>query len=387
MARFPRCREQRPTSFMFVALLIAALSALLLVGTWVLYPLAAFAQARLRPRPVRPVAHWRPGVSVILATREAPEVVRERVLDCLAVDYPSELLDVVIGVERGAWSASVDLGTDRTTVVEGDAPGGKACNLNAAVRAAIGEVLVFTDSYQRFQPDAISRLVAALGDPRFGVVSGSLELPGEQTGQLSLVERYWLVERRLRDAEARTASTVGVTGAIYAMRRRMWEPLPAGVILDDLFGPMRIALSGKRVGFVAEARATDVRVAQPEREYGRKVRTLTGNFQLCAWLPGVLLPWRNPLWLRFVWHKLMRLATPYLTMAFGVSALVALWLWEPTAVSIAVAAAVVMTLLVMWAPTSWLARLRETLRWGMAMQAATFSATLRGIRGRWDVWR
>src|SRR5690606_9508915 len=214
------------------------------------------------------------------------------------------------------------------------------------------EVLVFTDSYQRFEPDAIARLVAALGDARFGVVSGSLALPGEFTGQLSLVERYWLMERRLREAEARTASTVGVTGAIYALRRNEWKPLPAGLILDDLFGPMRIALSGKRVGFVPDARATDVRSAQPEREYSRKVRTLTGNFQLCAWLPSVLVPWKNPIWFRFVWHKLMRLATPYLTVALAASVLLALWIWEPVAVTVAIVAAVVMTAVVMWAPTA-----------------------------------
>lgn len=372
---------------MSVALLIAAFAALLLIGTWVLYPLFAVLLARLRPRPARAVGGWRPRVTVILATREAPEAVRARVADCLAADYPADRLEVVVGLERGGLTTPADIAGERVRAVLGDAPGGKACNLNAAVREATGEVLVFADTFQRFAPDTIRLLVETLADERFGAVSGALVLPGEHAGRPTLVERYWQFERRLREAEAIAASTVGVTGAVYALRRDAWAPLPAGLILDDLFVPMRVVLSGRRVGFVPEARAYDARAAQPEREYGRKVRTLTGNFQLCAWLPSVLLPWRNPIWMRFVWHKLMRLATPYLLGVAMLSILVAALLRAPVVVLAMLGGLAVLTAIVAWAPTTTLARLRETVRWGMAMQAATVSATIRGLRGQWDVWQ
>lgn len=383
------CRSGSESSnhIMSVALLIAAISALLLLGTWLLYPLVAVLTARLRPRAARSARGWQPRVTVILASREAVDPIRERVSNILEADYPPHLLDVVVGLERGCGTNPDDIAVSRVRVVLGDEPGGKACNLNAAVREADGEVLVFTDTYQRFASDTISLLVEDLSDDRFGAVSGALILPGEQVGRTTLVERYWQLERVLREAEAVTSSTVGVTGAVYALRKDLWSPLPPGLILDDLFVPMRVVLAGRRVGFVRDALAFDTREAAPGREYGRKVRTLTGNFQLCAWLPAVLVPGRNPIWWRFVWHKLMRLATPFLCAMLLLSLLVAVSMWRPNIVLLLCVLLAASALLIAWAPTRTLARLRDTARWGVAMQAAAVSAAIRGLRGQWDVWQ
>ena len=51
---------------------------------------------------------------------------------------------------------------------------------------------------------------------------------------------------------------IGTTGAIYAMRRACWQPLPDGTILDDLLAPMRAVLAGWRVVFEPRALAFDV---------------------------------------------------------------------------------------------------------------------------------
>lgn len=372
---------------MSVALLIAAISALLLVGTWLLYPFAAVLTARFRPRPAQAVKGWQPRVTVILASREAADAIESRVENIRESDYPAEHLDIVVALERASDTSPEQLESPGLRVVVGDEPGGKACNLNAAVRVATGEILMFADTYQRFAPDTIRLLVEELADERFGAVSGALILPGEQVGRASLVERYWQLERLLREAEGIASSTVGVTGAVYALRRSLWKPLPAGLILDDVFVPMRVVLGGSRVGFVRNALAFDIREAAPEREYGRKVRTLTGNFQLCAWLPSVMLPGSNPIWGRFVWHKLMRLATPILCMLLFSSLLVWAALHYPQAVLILSVVLTASALLIAWAPTRALARLRETARWGVTMQAAVLSATIRGLRGQWDVWR
>src|SRR5690606_35486911 len=101
--------RDRSSCSMSVALLIAGIAALLLLGTWVLYPLSALALARLRPRAARATRGWEPRVTVILATREAPEAVRSRVSDCLAADYPAEKLDVVIGLERDGATQPADV--------------------------------------------------------------------------------------------------------------------------------------------------------------------------------------------------------------------------------------------------------------------------------------
>ena len=42
---------------------------------------------------------------------------------------------------------------------------------------------------------------------------------------------------------------VGVSGALYAMRRSLFQPIPPGTVLDDVLVPMRVAAQGKRVVF------------------------------------------------------------------------------------------------------------------------------------------
>ena len=367
-----------------MALVLGAAGAALLALTWLVYPLAIAVVASLRRRAAPAPWPAAPAVTCVLAAREAPEVIEGRVRNWLASEYAGAL-DVVVALEPGhAWTPSGDVSA-RVRAVPGDAPGGKCANLNAAVRAATGTVLVFGDAHQHFAPDAIARLVDALGDPRVGAVSGQLEIP---RGRAGLVSRaYWAYERRLRRDEAVIHSAIGVSGAIYAIRAALWAPLPAGLILDDLHLPMRLVLAGHRIGFESGAVATESRAVDAGQEYRRKVRTLTGNFQLCAWLPAVLVPGRNPVWPQFVLHKLARLATPYAVLAVFVSAA---WLaverwWPPTGGVLAAS-----VLLLAWLGLSGDAvarRLRGGLRLFGALQAATVMALANALRGRWDVWQ
>jgi cellulose synthase/poly-beta-1,6-N-acetylglucosamine synthase-like glycosyltransferase len=329
-------------------------------------------------------------VSVVLASAADPTAIRERITDLLQSNYPTHLLEIVVGIDpANGQTTPADLqGLDpRVAVVLGDAPGGKAATLNAAVRVARHDVLVFADTAQRFDRDAIPALVAELSDPAFGAVSGMLELPSGE-GSSTLADRYWRYERWLRYWEARLHSSVGVTGAIYAMRRALWAPLPAGLILDDVYLPMRLALEGWRIGFTERARAHDVRRFAARQEYRRKVRTLTGNVQVCAWLPAVLNPVRNPIWIQFLCHKLLRLLTPYLALCVvvgvvgaGLMALVA----NPAGEQLLIVAAVAALALCL------IPRARRVvahqIAWAVALQSSVVVATVNGMRGRWDVWR
>lgn len=362
--------------------------ALSVVAIWIGYPLVIAALARrgrgAASTDAAPVPATRP-VSVIIATRDPPAEVAVRTADILASDYSGSAIEVVVGCDAGGpWRPEHFSSADRRVrFVRGDAPGGKAATLNAAVAVATGEVLVFTDTAQRFAPNTMTLLCRALDDPSFGAVSGALHTGGEGGG--GLADRYWRFEKWLRLQEARVHSTVGVTGAVYAMRRDCWRPLPAGVILDDVYGPMDLVLRGHRVGFAPAAVAYDDRRFAPAQEFRRKARTLTGVVQLCAWLPGVLVPGRNPIFLQFLFHKLLRLLTPYLIAVGGGAG--ALWVASmlasaPAAVGIAVVTAIVAATLAVAANR----RLREGVKMAVAMQAAVVRATVNGLRGEWDVW-
>ena len=366
----------------------AAIAAAGLFAIWLGYPLLIAAVARLRRLPPladRPL----PRVTVVLATRGSAAEITDRVRDVLAADYDADLLDVVVACDAAAGvvdsSAFAALG-ERVRVLRGDEPGGKAATLNAGVRAARGEVVVFADTHQRFRSDAIGRLAAAVTRGPYGAVSGRWEATGAGSAR-GAVSLYWMLEARLRRDEALVHSTIGVTGAIYAMRTALWRPLPPGLLLDDVYAPMRLVLDGHRVGIITDAVATDTRALATSGEFRRKVRTLTGNLQLVAWMPAVLVPFRNPVWFQFVFHKLLRLLTPYfvLVLAVWAAAHAGLALVHYPTLGLAVVGFAVLASLVSGrraAQAAW-----RAIVWGVALQAATVVATAYGLRGRWNVWR
>lgn len=365
---------------------VALWALMAIAAIWLVYPavmagMAALVRVFRRSGP--PAPH--PGsVTVIVASREPAEALRSRIENLLQTRWPESALDVVVGVYEPVREEvqAAFAGNPRVRVV-GAAARGKPASLNAAVAHATGEVLLFADTYQSFDPDTIPNLLAGFANARVGAVSGRLELPANTR---ALVAAYWSMERALRRNEAAVHSSIGVTGAVYAMRRALWEDLPEELLLDDLFGPMRLVLGGHRVNFRPDARAREVRAVEPVREYYRKVRTLTGVIQLCSWMPAVLMPIRNPVWLQFTFHKLLRLLTPYLLLVL------ALWVLVRAAT---LPGSVVITLLVTVTIASlWLvrtrrplgARLRSVATEGLLLQAATLVAGFNGLRGKWQVW-
>ena len=107
-----------------------------------------------------------------------------------------------------------------------------------------------------------------------------------------------------------------MTGPIAMVRRADLSALPEDVILDDVWIPMQLALRGKRVKFVPEAKAYDT-AFDDEREFRRKVRTLAGNYQIFARMPSLLVPFKNPIWFETFSHKILRLAAPWLLLALA----------------------------------------------------------------------
>ena len=278
--------------------------------TYAGYPVAVWLLGRLRNLKVAK-ADISPRVSVVIACHNEASNIAARIKNILESDYPTELLEIII-VSDGSTDLTPDVArrcaANRAQVIAYDRQAGKATALNLGAEGASGEVIIFADARQRFEADAIKVLVSNFADPRVGAVTGELLLDGNQ-GAGEGVGLYWKYEKWIRKSESRFNSVIGATGAIYAVRRKLWQPLPQETILDDVYTPMRIALAGNRVVFEEKARAHDRVADSAGREFSRKVRTLTGNYQLCQLMPRLLLP-TNVLIFQFYSHKLMRLAAP-----------------------------------------------------------------------------
>ena len=331
------------------------ISALSIAYVYVGYPALLAVWARVRPARRRDGAAGAgslPRLSIVIAARNEAARLPSRIDNLLALDYPTDRRDIII-VSDGSTDATLDVLARYTGVVQTVAapPRGKAAALNVAVERATGDILVFADARQMFAPDALRALAAPFADEQIGGVTGELlldceasEVAGRRSGserRRTVADRrmraarggdrrtatdrrgriastigdgvglYWRYEKQLRRLESAVGSTLGATGAIYALRRSLYQPLPDGTILDDVLTPMRAVLSGHRVVFAEDAVAFDCAAVDADAEQRRKVRTLAGNVQILGLEPRLLVPFVNPVWLQYVSHKLGRLIVPY----------------------------------------------------------------------------
>jgi len=305
-----------------MAALIFWLSLICILYVYLGYPLLLVVWRTLRPWPVQK-RHLEPSVSLVIAMHNESSNVHAKMQNSLALDYPPDKLQIIVSLDAptdGTDAMLREYQGPRVTVRESTTRRGKAVAINSALTIATGEIVVFADARQRFELNAIRELVANFADSSVGAVSGELILQDAAGKEAtSAVGIYWRYEKAIRSMESDIHSVPGASGAIYAIRRELFKPLPSGTVLDDVVIPMRIAMLGMRAIFDRQARAYD-RVSQtPELEYEKKCRTLMGNYELFAELPQLLVPWKNPIFVQTVSHKAGRLVIPYCLVALFVS--------------------------------------------------------------------
>ncbi len=292
------------------------LSALLIFYSYFGYPLLIKTAASMRPRPIRRRGRaGPPTLSVIIIAHDEEDCIEQKLLSLLESDYPREYVEILV-VSDGSHDRTDEIvrrfESEGVRLLSLPGPRGKPAALNQAVPLTSGEILVLADARQSIAPDAIRALVDDLADPDVGAVSCELHLSArEGTEKASGVGAYWRYEKFVRRTESLFDSTVGATGALYALRRFLFRPLDPRTVLDDVAIAMDVVLAGYRVIFEPRALAFDHIHGKAGRELQRKIRTLAGNLQLVRLKPELLSPRKNRILWQFVSHKLTRLLVPW----------------------------------------------------------------------------
>jgi len=254
-------------------------------------------------------------------------VIARKLENLLTLDYPQAKLDVVVVSDGSSDRTPAILAgyarDSRVRTLMKQVSQGKAAGLNDAIKLATGEVLLFTDARQQIEPGALRLLIENFADPDVGAASGELMLGDPTSGETGKgTGLYWRIEKKIRELESASGSVAGATGAIYCARRSLLDasPLPEGAILDDVLLPMQIVRKGSRVIFDSRARAWDLPDLGEGREFSRKVRTLSGNYQILQLAPW-LLSSENAIRFEFVSHKLLRLVVPFALLALLIASM------------------------------------------------------------------
>jgi cellulose synthase/poly-beta-1,6-N-acetylglucosamine synthase-like glycosyltransferase len=270
------------------------ISLLLIVHPYVTYPLALVVWRAVRSRPVAR-APVEPTVSVLVPAYNEAAVIAATLGALLAQDYPKDKLQILV------VSDCSDDGTDDIVrsfadrgveLLRQPQRGGKALGLNAAIRAARGEIAIFCDANARFEPGAVRCMVQNFADPAVGYVTGqlTLEAAGEVTGGGGAYLRF---EEWLRSAETDVASVIGVNGGCDAIRRSLYSDIPRELITDFVL-PLRVIAGGHRVVFDPQAQSRETANADLQSEFSMRVRVALRAMQGLVHMRRLLDPLRYP---------------------------------------------------------------------------------------------
>ncbi len=316
-----------------------------------------------------------PQVTLLIPAYDEQEVIAAKVANALALDYPRERLQIVV-----ASDGSSDATAERARAAGADLvldlpPGGKVAALNAAAEQASGELLAFSDANSEWAPDALRRLVEPFADSAVGYVCGQVRFL--DAGGDNLEGAYWRYEMAVREMESALGGITAGNGAIYAVRRDAYLPLPPSGS-HDLSFPFELAKRGLRSLYAPAARAQEKMVPTMEGEFARKRRMMVGLWDIVVG-EGMLSPrGYSPLFaFELVSHRLLRYLSPALHLVV-LAANVAL-LGQGTIYILTFAAQLALITAALLADRYPLAPLRIARYY--ALTTASIAA------GLWDRWR
>lgn len=305
------------TFFAIIFLVIFVLSILLLIYIYVGYPVLIVLMAKFFRRPVNK-KDMAPSVTIVIPTFNEEVVIAEKIENTLHLDYPPDRLQILV-CDDASEDRTVEIvksyGWAGIELSQGTARSGKVGGLNRALQLATGEIFIIADADILSSPNALRELIANFGDETVGCVMAQTKMAssGEGTGESSGL--YWRYEARIRQSESDVHSTVAATGHFMALRRKLMQPIPMHVILDDFYLAMMTIRQGYRVISEPKAIVWERPTQSMGDEVNRRSRLTAGRFQIIS-MRRDYLPYL-PLLLQFevLSHKFLRLAIPHLMIA------------------------------------------------------------------------
>lgn len=275
-----------------------------------------------------------PTVSLLIAAHDEEAVIGEKIVNSLALDYPPDRLEIWIGADgcTDRTEEIVRACADPRVRLSSAPRAGKAAVLNRLAALAQGDVLVMSDANTRVEPGALRALVRHFGAT--GVRAAGSERVGLACGRLRLFNprctayeesAYWKYENLIKFLESRFGLVMGANGALYAMPRALWRPLPPGTVVDDFAAALGVLARGRAVVYEPEAVAHEETTEDYRREFRRRARIAAGNFQALIAFRHLLLPRAGGIAAALWSHKVVRWLAPLLLAgALGSSAALAL---------------------------------------------------------------
>ncbi len=260
-----------------------------------------------------------PDVDIIIAAYNEESCIHERIENALNQDYSGKLRILVASDGSHDRTGEIITGfkDERVIATNFEENRGKISVLNDLVSQSNAEFLVFTDANTDFRKDAVKVLISSFSE-NTGAVSGELLLVTDD-GNQNKDGLYWKYEQFLKRCESSLGGILGANGAIYAIRRDLYQPLSKDTIVDDFCIAMNVKKQGYDVLYNDKAIASEEVAPSLQDEFGRRVRIGIGNYKAFNANLWALSPLNG--WFSFCYwsHKVFRWFAPHLMVLAFIS--------------------------------------------------------------------
>lgn len=263
------------------------------------------------------VTPYKPAVTLMVAAYNEGSYIREKIKNCLQLNYPAEKLSIIF-ITDGSSDQSNDIIREYPQIQLLHQPErrGKVAAINRAMRFVKTPIVIFCDANTHLNPDCISEIVKHYQLPEVGGVAG--EKIVKEVGQNSSAGAgeglYWKYESLLKKLDAAFYSVVGAAGELFSIRTELFFDVPEHVLLDDFIISLKIAAKGYRIKYEPNAFAIEAPSFNIKEEQKRKIRIGAGGFQSIVMLKSLLNIFKYPkLSFQYISHRVLRWAVcPFL---------------------------------------------------------------------------
>ena len=292
------------------------LSLFIILSVYILYPILIFLLSKIINKKVNKKEYY-PTISLIIATYNEEKIIEQKILNSLELNYPKDKMEILV-FSDGSTDQTDDIvkkyETRGVKLFRYEGRKGKTYCQNETVKKSSGEVVVFSDANSIYDKNALKELVFNFYDNQVGVVCGELNYRKNNISQEGV---YWKIEKILKKSESTVGSCLGANGSIYAVKKDLYEYLPAEAI-SDFIEPFLIYKKGYRVIYEDKAICHED-VSDNQKEFTRKRRIILRSWQSL----GLIKDFWNPFKYGFYscqlwWHKILRWLVPvFMVILFG----------------------------------------------------------------------